>query len=144
MGLCKHGVEQILADAGMENQETERKALARQISTKIRRGAMCSLRRNPEKGDILSTGSFYVEQERVTENRDKVPMGPSRGYAVLRKGQRSYVTTALRPVIKTGQAQPADGRRRKTTISQPTVAEITTRCNTKLAEETDIGDTTGL
>ena len=29
MGLWKHGVEQILAEAGMHNQETERKALAR-------------------------------------------------------------------------------------------------------------------
>ena len=78
-------------------------------------------------------------RERVTENRDKVPMGPSRGYVVLRKGQRSYVTTALRPVIKTGQAQPADGRRRKTTGSRPTVAEIPTRCNMKLAEKTETG-----
>ena len=38
MGLWKHGVEQILAVAGMQNQETERKTLARQISTKVSNG----------------------------------------------------------------------------------------------------------
>ena len=64
MGLWEHGVEQMLADAGMQNQETERKTLARQISAKIRRDAMCSPRRKSEKGDILSTGSFYEEQEK--------------------------------------------------------------------------------
>ena len=64
MGLWKHGVEQILAIAGMQNQETERKTLARQISTKVGRGAMCSPSRKPEKGDIIVTGSFYVEQEK--------------------------------------------------------------------------------
>ena len=63
MGLWKHGVEQILAEAGMQNQETE-KTLARQRSTKIIRGAMCSPRRKPEKGDIMLTGSFYVEHEK--------------------------------------------------------------------------------
>ena len=63
MGLRKHGVEQILGVAGMQNQETERKTLARQISTKVRKGAMCSPRRKPEKGGILSVGLF-VEQEK--------------------------------------------------------------------------------
>ena len=63
MGLWKYGVEQILAVAGMQNQETGRKTLARQISTKVRRGAMCSPSRKPEKRDILSTGLF-VEQEK--------------------------------------------------------------------------------
>ena len=62
MGLWKHGVEQILAVARMQNQETERKTLARQISTKVRRGAMCSPSREPDKGDIILSGSFYVEQ----------------------------------------------------------------------------------
>ena len=64
MGRWKHGVEQIPAGAGMQNQETERKTLARQISTKPRRDAMCSPSRKTEKGDILLTGSFYVEQEK--------------------------------------------------------------------------------
>ena len=64
MGLWKHGVEQILAEAGMQNQETERKTLGRQISTKARRGAMCSPNRKPDKGDIILTGSFCVEQEK--------------------------------------------------------------------------------
>ena len=62
VGRWKHGVEQILAVAGMQNQETERKTLARQIST-IRRCAMCSPSRKPDKGDIILTGSLYVEQE---------------------------------------------------------------------------------
>ena len=63
MGLWKHGVERILAVAGMQNQEPERKTLARKISNRARRGAMCSPSRKPEKGDILSTGLF-VEQEK--------------------------------------------------------------------------------
>ena len=63
MGLWKHGVEQILAVAGMQNQEKGRKTLSRQISTKVRRGAMCSPSRKPNKGDIILNGSFYVEQE---------------------------------------------------------------------------------
>ena len=42
VGLCKPGVEQILVEAGTQNQETERKTLVRQILTKGRRGAVCS------------------------------------------------------------------------------------------------------
>ena len=62
MGLWKHGVEQVLPVAGMQNQETERKTLARYISTK--EGALCAAQtENQKKGDILSTGSF-VEQEK--------------------------------------------------------------------------------
>ena len=62
MGLWKHGVEQILAEAGTQNQETERKTLARYISTKEE--ALCAAQaENHKKGDILSTGSF-VEQEK--------------------------------------------------------------------------------
>ena len=61
MGLRKHGVEQILGVAGMQNQETERKTLARQISTK--EGALCAAEdEDQNKGDILSTGLF-VEQD---------------------------------------------------------------------------------
>ena len=61
MGLWKHGVEQMLPVAGMQNQETERTTLARQVPTKVRRGAMCSPRRKTEKRGILST-SLFVEQ----------------------------------------------------------------------------------
>ena len=63
MGFWKYGVEQILAVAGMQNQETERKILARQISAKARTSAMCSPSRKPDKADMLSTGLF-VEQEK--------------------------------------------------------------------------------
>ena len=63
MELWKHGVEQILAVAGMQNQETERKTLARQISTEVRRGAMWSPRRKTEKRGILSTGLFVEEEK---------------------------------------------------------------------------------
>ena len=81
MRLCEHGVEKIPTEAGTQNQETARKTLSRQVSTKISRGAMCSPRRKPEKGDILrSTFNQFIlrrARERVTENRDKVPIGPS-------------------------------------------------------------------
>ena len=82
---------------------------------------MCSARRKPEKSDIPSTGSFCVVQE---------------------EGSRYYAVTVLRPVIKTGQAQPADGRSRKTTGSRPIVAKKTTQA--KLAEKQKPGDTTCL
>ena len=49
----EHGLEQILAKTGMQNRKTKRKILARQMSTKVRRGGMCSPSRKAEKGDIL-------------------------------------------------------------------------------------------
>ena len=85
MGLWKHGVEQILAGAGMQNQETERKTLARQITTKLRRGAMCSPSRKPAKGDIILTGSFYVEQEKAQHRTETNANGPFQG---LRSAKR--------------------------------------------------------
>ena len=84
MGLWKHGVEQILEEAGMQNQGTERKTLARQISTKARRGAMCSPSRKPVKGDLLSNRFIRRARERVTENRDS-SNGPFQG---LRSAKR--------------------------------------------------------
>ena len=69
-GLWKHGAEQMLAEAGMQNQERERKILARQISTKIRRSAMCSPRRKPDKGDVIFIAEFYVEQEKEKQNTE--------------------------------------------------------------------------
>ena len=62
MELWKHGVEQILTEAGMQNQVIERKTLARYTSTK--EGALCAAQAgNQKKRDILSTGSF-MEQEK--------------------------------------------------------------------------------
>ena len=49
----------------------------------------------------------------------------------------------LRPVTETRQAQPADGRRRKTTGSRPTVAKITTQYQAD-GKKAEVGDTTGL
>ena len=48
---------------------------------------MCSPRRKPEKGEILSTGSF-VEQEKGQQKSETVRMGPSRGYVVQKEGSR--------------------------------------------------------
>ena len=78
MGLWKHGVEQILAVAGMQNQETKRKTLARQISTKVRRGAMCSPSRKPQKRGHTFNRFIRRARERVTENRDS-SNGPFHG-----------------------------------------------------------------
>ena len=63
MELWKHGVEQILAEAGMQEKKTATNTLARQISTKVIRGAGAAQAEDQKKGDILSTGSF-VEQEK--------------------------------------------------------------------------------
>ena len=92
MGLWKHGVEQILAEAGMPNQETERKTLARYISTKVRRGAMCSPSRQTEKGEIIFIGSFYVEQEKGQHKTET--KFPSRGYVlIVQKGRVKEITS---------------------------------------------------
>ena len=96
MGLWKNGAEQILAVAGMQNQETERKILARQISTKVRRGAMCSSSRVPEKGDIMVTGSFYVEREKGQHKTETEFQWALPGATwCKKKGQGNYVTTVL-------------------------------------------------
>ena len=55
----------------MQNQERERKKLAPQISTKTRRGAMCSSRRKPDKGDVIFTAEFYVEQEKEKKDTER-------------------------------------------------------------------------
>ena len=39
------------------------------------------------KGDIILTGSLYVEQEKGQHKTETIPMGPSRGY-VVQKGSR--------------------------------------------------------
>ena len=65
-------------------------------------------------------------------------MGPSRGYVVQKK--YDGVATCYR---KQGKTQPKDGRRRKTTVSQPTVAKITTQHQAG-EKKAEIGDTTGL
>ena len=68
MGLWKHGVEQILAVADMQNKETERKTLAQQISTK-KEGELCAAHaENQKKGQTFNRFIRRV-RERVTENK---------------------------------------------------------------------------
>ena len=69
-------------------------------------------------------------------------MGPSRGY-VVQKGQGNYVTTALLPVMTTGQTRPEGGRRRKTTVWRPVVSKITTQYQAG-GKKAEVGDTTSL
>ena len=40
------------------------------------------------KGDIILTGSLYVEQEKGQHKTETIPMGPSRGYVVQKEGSR--------------------------------------------------------
>ena len=70
---------------------------------------------------------LHSARERVTENRSKFQWALPGATLCQMKGQVNYITTVLRPVMVTGQTQPADGRRRKTTGSRPTVAKITTQ-----------------
>ena len=102
MELWKHGVEQTLAVADMQNQETERKTLARQISSKVRRSAMCSSSRNPEKGDILSTGLFVESIRKSSRKQRQFQRALPGATECKKKGSRNDVTTALRPVMKNG------------------------------------------
>ena len=73
-------------------------------------------------------------------------MGHSRGYVAQNiRVKENYVTTVLRRVIKNGvSSTPENGRRRETAVSRPTAAKKPMRRNSKLAEETEIGDTAGL
>ena len=109
MGLWKHGVEQILAVAGMQNKQTERKTLARQISNK---GALCAAHaENQKKGHTFNRFMRRV-RERVTENKYSSNWPFQAGATwCKKKGQGNYVTTALRPVMKNGAN--STGRRQK-------------------------------
>ena len=84
MGLWKPAVEQILEEAGTQNQETERKHLRGKNQLRSK-GALCAAQQENQKKDSLFKPGA---RERVTENRDKVPMGPSRGYVVQKEGSR--------------------------------------------------------
>ena len=95
----------------MENQETETKTLARYISTKVRRGAMCSPSRKTEKRGHTVNWLVRRARERVTENRDS-SNEPFHGLRSAKgKVKENYVTTALRPDMKNGAN--STGRRQK-------------------------------
>ena len=61
MGLWKHGVEQILAVAGMQNHETEKHFPANINQSK--KGRYVQPKQKTRKRGILSTGLF-AEQEK--------------------------------------------------------------------------------
>ena len=104
MGLWKHGVEQILAVAGLQNKETERKTLARQISTK--EGALCAAHaENQKKGHTFNR---FIRRVREREQKtNTVPMGPSRGYLVQKEGSRKLRHDGVATCYeKRGKTQP--------------------------------------
>ena len=89
MGLRKHVVEQILTGACVQNQETKRKTLARQILAILRRGASVQPKqKNKNRGHNSNRFILRGAREGATQNRDKIPMGPSRGYMVQKEGSR--------------------------------------------------------
>ena len=92
MGPWEHGVEQILAEAGMQNQETERKTLARQISTK--EGALCAAHAENQKKGHTFNRFIRRARERVTENRDS-SNGPFQGLRSA-KGRVKEITLRRR------------------------------------------------
>ena len=71
-------------------------------------------------------------------------MGPSRGYLVQKDGSKKLrhdgVATCYEKRGKLNRKTAEGGK----SVSRPTVAKITARRNNTLAEETEIGDTTGL
>ena len=79
----------------------------------------------------------------VTKNRDKLPMGPFRGYVLPMEGPRKLYHDGVAACYENGQTRPEDGRRRKTTVSWPTVAEITTQYQAG-GKKAEIEDTTAL
>ena len=92
MGLWKNGAEQILAVAGMQNKETERKTLARQISTK-EEGALCTAQaENQKKGHTFNQFIRRV-RERVTENKYS-SNGLFQGLRSAREQERGSLTNA--------------------------------------------------
>ena len=104
---------------------------------------MCSPSRKPEKRDIILTASFCVEQEKGQHKTDKIPMGPSRGYVVQKEGSRKLRYDGVAACYENGQTRPEDVRRRKTTVSWPAVAKITTQYQAG-EKKAEIEDTTGL
>ena len=85
MGLWKHGVEQILEVAGMQNKETERKTLARQIPTE--EGALCAAHAENQKKVHTFNRLIRRVRERVPENRDG-SNGPFQGLCSSKEGSR--------------------------------------------------------
>ena len=108
MGRWKHGVEQILAVAGMQNQETERKTLARQISNK--EGALCAAHaENQKKGHNFNR--FNRRARPMVAENNLVPMGPSRGYLVQKEGPRKLRHDGVATCYeKRGKTQPKTAR----------------------------------
>ena len=112
MGRWKHGVEQILAVAGMQNQETERKTLARQISTK--QGALCAAHaENQKKGHTFNRFNRRA-RPRVTENKYS-SNEPFQGLlSAKRRAKEIKSRRRCDLLLKTGQTQPetAEGGKR--------------------------------
>ena len=102
MGLWRHGVEKILPEAGMQNEETEIKTFARYMSTEVRKGAMCSPSRKPEKRGHTFNRFIRRARKRVTENRDSFN-GSFHGLRSA-NGRVKEITSRRRcePVMKNG------------------------------------------
>ena len=82
-------------------------------------------------------------RERVPENRDG-SNGPFQGLCSSKEGSRKLGHDGVATCYeKRGKPQPKDGRTRKRTVSQPTVAKITTQYQAG-DKKAEIGDTTGL
>ena len=112
MGRWKHGVEQLLAVAGMQNQETER-TLARQISTK--EGALCAAHaENQKKGHTFNRFNRRA-RPRVTENKYS-SNEPFQGLlSAKRRAKEIKSRRRCDLLLKTGQTQPetAEGGKRQ-------------------------------
>ena len=101
---------------------------------------MCSPSRKPVKGDLLSNRFIRRARERVTENRDSSNV-PFQGLRSAKKGSRKLRHVGVATCYeKRGKTQPKDGRRRKTTVSQPTVSKITTQYQAGEKKKAEFGN----
>jgi len=79
----------------------------------------------------------------VTENKYG-SNGPFQGLLSAKRRVKEITSRRRCDLLwKTGQDSTEDGKRRKTTVSQPTVAKITTQYQA-WRKKTETGDTTGL
>ena len=79
MGPWEHGVEQILAEAGIESGNREKNTFPANVNVDKKGRCVQPKQKTRKKGHNFNRFILRRARERATQNRDKIPMGPSRG-----------------------------------------------------------------
>ena len=74
--------------------------------------ALCAAEEeNQKRGHAFNRFILHRARERVTENRDKVPLGPSRRYIVQKEGSRKFRYDGIAACYENG-ASSTGGRQK--------------------------------